>query len=158
MLGVPFRGRVLPCAGRTCSSRTLEGQGPSQHTEVEQALDALKDRLQGRALVFDRGFQNRRFFAWLQRLAIPFVARVRMKPHPLVLTTEDGKRLQPVLLRGETRVGRSISHHERLGLTLMGHWPEEMPEPLWLLTTWPDAQQALAWYLHRMKIEDTFRD
>jgi len=108
--------------------------------------------------VFDRGFHNRRFFAWLQRLAIPFVARVRMKPHPLVLTTADGERLQPVLLRGETRIWRAMTHHELQGLTLIGHWPEEMPEPLWLLTTWPDAQQALAWYLHRMKIEETFRD
>ena len=92
VLGVPFRGRVLPCACRTFSARTLEAGAISQNLEVEWPLDALQDLLRGRALVFDRGFQNRRFFAWLQRLAVPFVARARMRPHPLVLTTEEAHR------------------------------------------------------------------
>ena len=38
VLGVPFRGRVLPCAWRTFSSRTLEAGATSQNLEVERIL------------------------------------------------------------------------------------------------------------------------
>ena len=157
LLGLPFRGRVLPCGWWTYSSKTLEEEASSQNLEVQRFLEDLRALLQGRPLVADRGFHNRRFFAWLQAHGIPFIVRVRMKP-PLTLADAQGESLRPVLLPGQTQIWPSVRHHELEGLTLIGHWEEGRSEPLWLLTTWPDPQEALRWYRWRMRIEAGFRD
>ena len=157
LLGLPFRGRVLPWGWWTYSSKTLDEEATSQNLVLRRFLEDLRQLLQGRPLVADRGFHDRKFFAWLQKYGIPFIVRVRMKP-PLVLEDEQGTRLRPVLQPGETRVWESVRHHELEGLTLIGYWEEGWSEALWLLTTWPDPAQALAWYRWRMRIEAGFRD
>ncbi len=157
LLGLPFRGRVLPCGWWTYSSKTLGDEASSQNLEVRRFLEDLLTLLQGRPLVADRGFHDRKFFAWLQAHGIPFIVRVRMKP-PLDLTDAQGDPLRPVVLPGQTQIWTWVSHHELQGLTLIGHWEEGWSEPLWLLTTWPNPKEALTWYRWRMRIEAGFRD
>jgi len=158
VLSTPFRGRALPCGWLTYSSTTIAEEGSSQPQEVRRLLETLHALLRGRPLVADRGFHDRKFFAWLQQGGIPFIIRVKMRPHPLKLYDEAGNPLRPVLQPGESRAWLQVRHHELTGLTLIGYWKQGHAKPLWLLTTWPDAEQALKWYLQRMKIEESFRD
>ncbi len=66
--------------------------------------------------------------------------------------------MQPVVALWERRVWHQVQHHDLQGLTLIGYWTSSHTVPIWLLTTWPNPEQALAWYLMRMRIEETFRD
>jgi len=158
VLATPFRGRALPCGWLTYSSATIAEESTSQPLELRRLLEPLRALLQGRPLVADRGFHDRKFFAWLQQGGIPFIIRVKMRPRPLKLYDEAGNPLHPVLQPGESRAWLQVRHHELTGLTLIGYWKQGHSQPLWLLTTWPDPNQALKWYLQRMKIEESFRD
>ena len=158
VLATPFRGRALPCGWLTYSSATITAEATSQLQEVRRLLEMLLALLRGRPLVADRGFHDRKFFAWLKQGGIPFIVRVKMRSHPLRLQDAEGNLLRPVLRPGESYAWMHLRHHELTGLTLIGYWKRGHREPLWLLTTWPDAEQALQWYLQRMKIEESFRD
>ena len=71
VLGSPFRGRFLPCGYLTYSSKTINDEATSQNLEVQRLLDELKGLLQGRPLVADRGFHDRKFFRWLMAMRSP---------------------------------------------------------------------------------------
>ena len=156
LLGVSLRGRVLPWGGWTFSSRTLEQEATSQHRETQQAMERLQGLLQGRPLILDRGFHNRVFFAWLQQRGIPFIVRIRMGGQGLDIRDARGERLQPVVAPGERQVWREVQRHDLQGLTLIGYWASSHTAPIWLLTTWPNPEEALEGYLMRMPIERPF--
>jgi hypothetical protein len=50
-----------------------------------------------------------------------------------------------------------VFYRGKVFVNLVGIWYKGFSEPMWVMTNL-DAQQALAIYLQRMKIEEAFRD
>ncbi len=121
-------------------------------------MERMQGLLQGRPLILDRGFHSRAFFTWLQQRGLPFIVRVRIGGQGRDLRDARGERLRPVVAPGQRRVWREVQYHELRSLTLIGYWVSSHAAPIGLLTTWPNPEQALAWYLMRMRIEEAFRD
>jgi len=154
LLATPFHGRDIPCEFVTYSSRIIRQEATSRNRYHFQAFALLKELLGEKPLVLDREFSYQELLENLVAEQVNFVIRLNTKAslfdqesHPIVLN----------VLKGETRIVNKVFYRGKVFVNLVGIWYKGFSEPMWGMTNL-DAQQALAIYLQRMKIEEAFRD
>jgi hypothetical protein len=154
LLATPYHGRAIPCEFVTYSSRIIHQEATSRNRYHFQAFAGLKELLGEKPLVLDREFSYLELLENLITEGINFVIRLNTKAS---LLDQEG---QPVVLsvaKGETRILRRVLYRGKALVNLVGIWHKGFNEPMWIMSNL-DAQQALAFYLQRMKIEEAFRD
>jgi transposase len=70
---------------------------------------------------------------------------------------QEGKPVALTVKKGEKRILNKVFYMGKVFVNVIGWWQEGLSEPLWVMTSLP-AEQGLAIYLQRMKIEQAFRD
>jgi len=156
-LATPFRGRAIPFALVTYSSRTIAQEESSRNLYHNQAFAMLKAVIGDRPLVLDREFSYLELLLNLCAEEIHFVIRLKLGSHPPVFLDEDGQRVDLSLSPGEERVIRNVFYKGQVRVQLIGRWRKGFAQPLWVMTDL-DPQQGWAIYQARMKIDECFRD
>jgi hypothetical protein len=173
---LPWRGRALPLWASVCAGN-WQGLGTSrnhlEHTFIEAVTSALRAVRKEMRLVWiaDRGFARLSLLQFLASLEVDFCIRVNAKTKILwqgqkVLVRDLGVQpgqvlwLKGVIYRPE---GRPFERGG-IGVNLLVAWkraknqPQKGLEPWYVVTTLESAEQALAYYRRRMRIEEGFRD
>lgn len=91
LLAAPFRGRAIPLALFSFSSKTLNDTATSRNPLHLHALLSFQDLIGNRPVMMDQGFCSTPWLRHLKEGGMSFVVRQKMRPHP------------PVFLDGETR-------------------------------------------------------
>lgn len=157
LLATPFRGRALPFPFVTYSSRILSLRAESRNPYHLRAFAGVKALIGERPLVLDREFSYEWLLADLVAEQVHFVIRLNLGSHPPVLLDRRGQRFELVVAQGQTVTRRQLRYRGQVEVNLSGLWRPGLSEPLWLITDLA-PERALAIYLARMKIEQTFRD
>lgn len=153
-LATPYQGRALPCHFVSYSSKTINDEATSRNRYHFQAFAQIKELLGEKPLVLDREFSYLELMQALVTEQVNFVIRLKVGPH---FCDQEG---QPVFLsvqKGEKRVLNKVFYMGKVFVNVIGWWKAGLSEPLWIMTNL-SAEQGLAIYLQRMKIEETFRD
>lgn len=157
VLASPFRGRALPFSFVTYSSKTIAHTGQSRNRCHAQAFENIREILGEKPLVLDREFS---YLSLLQSLVdedVNFVIRLNQGSHPPHFTDPEGKPVLLKVLKGETRIEPHVFYKGEVEVNVIGWWRKGLKQPIWVMTNL-DPQLGLAYYLQRMKIEETFRD
>ena len=153
-LATPYCGRAIPCHFISYSSRTINAEATSRNRYHFQAFAQLKEWLGEKPLVLDREFSYLELMQALVTEQLNFVIRLKVGPN---FFDQEGN---PVILsvqKGETRVLNKVFYMGKVFVNVIGWWKPGLSEPMWIMTNQP-AEQGLAIYLQRMKIEESFRD
>ncbi len=138
MLGMPYRGRVLPSGYIVYSSHTINEALTSRNLEHERALDQLAAYLGDKPLLLDREFGYQGLLHGLLERGCRFVIRVRMNgqnaPH---FTDSEGRRIVPTVAREHRAYYHNVLYRGQLQMNLAGVWLSHMHEPIWLVTNLP---------------------
>ena len=156
-LATPFRGRAIPFALLTYSSRTIAQEESSRNLYHNQAFAMLKAVIGERPLVLDREFSYLELLLNVAAEQLHFVIRLKLGSHPPVFVDEEAQRVDLSLSRGEERVIHNVFYKGQVRVHLIGRWQKGFAQPLWVMTDL-DPQEAWAIYQARMKIEECFRD
>lgn len=157
LLASPFRGRALPFSFVTYSSKTIAQTSQSRNRYHEQAFENVREFLGEKPIILDREFS---YLGLLQAFAadqVHFVIRLNQGSHPPTFTDPEGKPVSLKVLKGETRIEPHVFYKGEVEVNVIGWWRKGLKQPLWIMTNL-DPQLGLAYYLQRMKIEETFRD
>ena len=118
------------------------------------AFAQVKELLGDRPLVLDREFSYLELLENLVLERVNFVIRLKVGP-----SFCDGEG-QPVALsveKGQTRILNKVFYKGKVFVNVIGIWQKGFSEPIWIMSNLK-AEEALAIYFQRMKIEETFRD
>lgn len=154
VLATPYQGRAIPCHFVSYSSAIIGAEVTSRNRYHFQAFAQIKELLGDKPLVLDREFSYLELLQALVSEQVNFVIRLKLGVH---FFDSEGK---PVLLsvkKGETRILNKVFYMGKVFVNVIGRWKEGFSEPIWIMTNLP-VEQALDFYLQRMKIEQTFRD
>ena len=154
ILATPYQGRAIPCHFVSYSSAIIGAEVTSRNRYHFQAFAEVKELLGEKPLVLDREFS---YLALLQALVIEevnFVIRLKLGAH---FFDQEGKRIALNVKKGETRILNKVFYMGKVFVNVVGWWKEGLKEPIWIMTNLP-AEQALAFYLQRMKIDQAFKD
>lgn len=159
VLSTPFRGRSLPFSFVVYSSRTIGAECTSRNQEHFRCFEAVKELLGDRPLVLDREFSYQELMEVLYIEQIQFVIRLNLgdqHKQPRVIDA-DGEPVKLFIKPGETVIRPNVYYLGTVKVNLIGYWRKGLSKPLWVMTTL-EPQRGLEIYLHRMKIEETFKD
>jgi Transposase DDE domain len=154
LLATPFQGRALPCGFISYSSKTIDDEVTSRNRYHFQAFAQLKTLLGDKPLVLDREFS---YLELMQALVIEkmnFVIRLKVGPN---FYDKEGNLVSLTVQKGETRILNKVFYMGKVFVNVIGVWKKGLKEPMWVMTN-IKAEEGLAIYLQRMKIEQTFRD
>jgi len=154
ILATPYRGRAIPCHFVSYSSAIIGAEITSRNRYHFQAFAEVKNLLGDKPLVLDREFS---YFELMQALVIEevnFVIRLKLGAH---FFDQEGNRVNLTVKKGETRLLNKIFYMGKVFVNVIGWWKEGLNEPIWIMTNLP-AEQGLAFYLQRMKIDQAFKD
>jgi len=154
ILATPYHGRAIPCHFVSYSSAIIGAEVTSRNRYHYQAFAEVKDLLGDKPLVLDREFS---YLELLQALVIEevnFVIRLKLGAH---FFDQEGKQISLNVKKGETRILNKVFYMGKVFVNLVGWWKEGLHEPMWIMTNLP-AEQGLAFYLQRMKIDEAFKD
>lgn len=154
LLATPFHGRAIPCHFVTYSSKTINAEATSRNRCHFEAFSEIKALLGNKPLVLDREFSYLELMENLTLEKINFVIRLKEGPK---FTDQEGKLVNLSVRKGETRIINKVFYMGKVFVNLIGIWREGFSKPIWVMTNL-EAKQALAIYLQRMKIEESFRD
>jgi hypothetical protein len=157
ILGMPFRGRAIPCGLVTYSSKTIAQQSDSRNQNHFRAFAALKDMLGERPLVLDREFSYLELMLKLVEEQINWVIRLNLRANSPKFYDGEGQEVALTLSPGETFIRNDVWYMGKVRVNLIGTWKKGLDEPMWVMTNLP-AKDGLRIYFARMKIEETFRD
>ena len=163
MLATPYQGRAIPCHFVSYSSTIIGAEITSRNRYHFQAFADVKKLLGDKPLVLDREFSYLELLQAFVVEEVNFVIRLKLGAHFF-----DGEG-QPVSLnvkKGETRILNKIFYMGKVFVNVIGWWKEGFNEPVWITpalapgasVTNLAAEQGQAFYLQRMKIDETFRD
>jgi len=153
-LATPYRGRAIPCHFVSYSSKTINAEATSRNRYHFQAFARVKELLGERPLVLDREFSYLELMQALITENLNFVIRLKVGPN---FFDQEGKPVALSVPKGEKRVLNKVFYMGKVFVNVIGWWQAGLSEPMWVMTNLP-AEQGLAIYLQRMKIEETFRD
>lgn len=159
LLSTPFRGRSLPFSFVVYSSRTIGAQTTSRNQEHFRCFEAVKELLGERPLVLDREFSYQELMEVLYIEQIQFVIRLNLgdqHKQPRLIDA-DGEPVKLFIKPGETILRPKVYYLGTVKVNLIGYWRKSLSKPLWVMTTL-EPKRGLEIYLHRMKIEETFKD
>jgi hypothetical protein len=163
ILATPYQGRAIPCHFVSYSSAIIGAEITSRNRYHFQAFAAVKELLGDKPLVLDREFS---YLELLQALVIEevnFVIRLRWGTH---FFDQEGKQVSLNVKKGETRILNKVFYKGKVFVNVIGFWRPGFNEPVWItpalapgasVTNLP-AEQGLAFYLQRMKIDQAFKD
>ena len=154
LLACPYHGRAIPCGFVDYSSRTINQDATSRNQHHFAAFGQVKELLGDRPLVLDREFSYLELLENLATEGVNFVIRLKVGPsfcdgagHPVALSVK----------KGETRILNKVFYKGKVFVNVIGVWQKGFSEPMWIMTNLK-AEDGLAIYFQRMKIEETFRD
>lgn len=159
-LATPFRGRAIPFHFLTYSSRTFEEQPSSRNLEHFKAIQAIRQLIGQRPIVFDREFSYRILLRSLVEAGVHFVIRLNMGAQPpcFYYDAEQKHSLRLMIAPiNKTRIYRQVYYMGEVCLNVVGIWRYGFTEPIWIMTNM-EPEAGLALYDQRMKIEICFRD
>ncbi len=156
-LAAPLRGRAIPFAMTTFSSKTLKDTGTSRNSLHIRTLLTFKDLIGNRPIIMDREFSYTTLLRHLKEAGMPFVVRLRMGSQKPVFLDSEGRRVHLVCSPGERVVFRGLWYRGEVEVHVIGVWEKGYGEPLWIMTTL-EPEEGLRLYRRRMKIEEAFRD
>jgi len=154
LLATPYHGRAIPCGFVDYSSKTINQDATSRNQHHFAAFAQVKELLGERPLVLDREFSYLELLENLVLEGVNFVIRLKVGPN---FCDGEGK---PVILsveKGETRILNKVFYKGKVFVNVVGVWHKGFSEPMWIMTNLK-AEDGLAIYFQRMKIEETFRD
>ena len=154
LLATPYHGRAIPCGFVNYSSKTINRDATSRNQHHFAAFAQVKELLGDRPLVLDREFS---YLELLQNLAVEgvnFVIRLKVGPN---FCDGEGKPVTLSVSKGETRILNKLFYKGKVFVNVIGVWQKGFSEPMWIMTNLK-AEDGLAIYFQRMKIEETFRD
>ena len=154
ILSTPFHGRAIPCHFVSYSSKTINTEATSRNQHHFEAFSEIKDLLGDKPLVLDREFSYLGLMENLVLEKINFIIRLKEGPK---FTDQEGKLVNLSIHKGETRILNKVFYMGKVFVNVTGVWKEGFRKPLWIMTNL-DAEQGLAIYSQRMKIEESFRD
>lgn len=154
LLATPYHGRAIPCEFVSYSSRIIQQEATSRNRCHFQAFGKLKELLGNKPLVLDREFSYLELLENLVIEEVNFVIRLNTK---VSIFDQEGQAVALNVAKGETRILNKVFYKGKVFVNLVGIWYKGFSEPMWVMTNL-DAQTALSIYLHRMKIEEAFRD
>jgi hypothetical protein len=154
ILATPYQGRAIPCHFVSYSSSIIGSEVTSRNRYHYQAFAEVKELLGEKPLVLDREFSYLELMQSLVMEKVNFVIRLKVGAH---FFDQEGKRVALSVKKGETRILNKVFYMGKVFVNLVGQWQEGLKEPLWVMTNLP-AEQGLAFYLQRMKIEESFKD
>jgi len=154
LLASPFHGRAIPCGFVSYSSKTIASEASSRNRYHFEAFAQIKALLGEKPLVLDREFSYLELLENLVSEAVNFVIHLNTNVN---LYDQEGKQVALSISKGETRILNKVFYKGKVFVNVIGIWRPGFSAPLWVMTNL-DAQQALAIYLQRMKIEEAFRD
>jgi hypothetical protein len=154
LLATPYQGRAIPCHFVSYSSKTINDEATSRNRYHFQAFAQIKELLGEKPLVLDREFSYLELMQALVIEQVNFVIRLRGGVN---FFDQEGKPIILSIQKGEKRVLNKIFYMGQVFVNVIGWWKEGLHEPMWIMTNLP-AEQGLAIYLQRMKIEEAFRD
>ena len=153
-LATPFHGRAIPCHFVSYSSKTINHEATSRNRHHFEAFAQVKELLGEKPLVLDREFSYLELMGVLVFEEINFVICLKEGPK---FTDQEGNLVPLSICKGETRIINKVFYMGKVFVNVIGVWGEGFSKPLWVMTNL-DAEQGLAIYLQRMKIEESFRD
>jgi hypothetical protein len=119
----------------------------------------VKELLGDRPLVLDREFSYQELMEVLSIEQIQFVIRLNLgdQHKQSRLIDADGEPIKLFIKPGDTVIRPNVYYLGTVKVNLIGYWRKGLSKPLWVMTTL-EPQRGLEIYLHRMKIEETFKD
>jgi len=152
MAAIGYQRRAFPLAFTPVSWGKLEGS--LNQLEEDMLLQVGSPNL---VVIADRGFGRVSLFRFLLERGWPFVIRIPGEG----MTEWKGRKLRVKdlpLKKGERHFLQGILYHqkEKVRVNLALAWEGE--EPWYLVTSLPEARQAIKFYAQRMWIEEMFRD
>jgi hypothetical protein len=154
VLATPYHGRAIPCGFVDYSSRTINQDATSRNMHHFAAFAQVKALLGDKPLVLDREFSYLELLENLVQEGIKFVIRLKVGPK---FCDGEGKEVRLSIQKGETRPIHKVFYKGRVFVNVIGVWQKGFAEPMWIMTNL-EAKEGLDLYLHRMKIEEAFRD
>ena len=154
LLATPYHGRAIPCGFVDYSSRTIHQDATSRNQHHFAAFRQVKELLGERPLVLDREFSYLELLENLVAEGLNFVIRLKVGPN---FCDGEGKPVALSVPKGETRILNKLFYKGKVFVNVIGVWQKGFSDPLWIMTNLK-AEEGLAIYLMRMKIEQAFRD
>src|SRR5512135_108359 len=154
VLATPFHGRAIPCGFVTYSSKTIDQEATSRNQYHCAAFAQIKELLGTRPLVLDREFSYLELLENLVVEKVNFVIRLKTGPN---FYDEVGNPVELSVPLGKTCILKKVFYKKKVQVNLVGIWKKGFSNPMWIMTDM-EAMIGLAYYLQRMKIEETFRD
>ncbi len=154
LLATPYHGRAIPFSFVDYSSKTINDEATSRNREHFTAFAQVKELLGERPLVLDREFSYLELLENLVAEGVNFVIRLKLGPN---FFDGEGKPVVLSVTKGETRILNKIFYKGKIFVNVIGVWQKGFSEPMWIMTNLK-AEEGLAIYLQRMKIEEAFRD
>jgi hypothetical protein len=154
LLATPYHGRAIPCGFVDYSSKTINQDATSRNQHHFAAFGQVKELLGERPLVLDREFSYLELLENLVLEGVSFVIRLKVGPN---FCDGEGKPVTLSIQKGETRILNKVFYKGKVFVNVIGVWRKGFSDPMWIMTDLK-AEEGLAIYLKRMKIEQTFRD
>jgi hypothetical protein len=154
VLATPYHGRAIPCGFVDYSSRTINQDATSRNQHHFAAFGQVKELLGDKPLVLDREFSYLELLENLATEGVNFVIRLKVGPN---FCDGEGKPVTLSVAKGETRILNKLFYKGKVFVNVIGIWQTGFSEPMWIMTNLK-AEDGLAFYFQRMKIEETFRD
>ena len=154
LLATPFHGRAIPCHFVSYSSKTINRDATSRNQHHFAAFAHVKELLGDKPLVLDREFSYLELLENLVTEGVNFVIRLKVGPN---FCDGEGKPVALSISEGETRILNKVFYKGKVFVNVIGFWRKGFSQPLWVMTN-IKAEDGLAIYFQRMKIEEAFRD
>ncbi len=124
-----------------------------QRKQVEPFAQ-VKELLGDKPLVLDREFSYLELLENLAAEGVNFVIRLKVGPN---FCDGEGKPVTLSIAHGETRILNKVFYKGKVFVNVIGVWKKGFSNPMWVMTNLK-AEDGLAIYFQRMKIEEAFRD
>jgi len=154
LLATPFHGRALPCHFVSYSSKTINRDATSCNRYHLADFAQVKELLGDKPLVLDREFSYLELLENLVAEGVNFVIRLKVGPN---FCNGEGKPVVLSVSEGETRVLNKVFYKGKVFVNVIGFWRKGFSQSLWVMTNLK-AEDGLAIYFQRMKIEEAFHD
>lgn len=154
LLATLFHGRAIPCHFVSYSSKTTNQDATSRNQHHFSAFAKVKELLGDKPLVLNLEFSYLELLETLVAEGLTFVIRLKVSPN---FCDGEGKPVALTISEGETHTLNKIFFMGKVFVNVIGVWQECFKEPMWVMTNLK-AEDGLAIYFQRMKIEESFRD
>ena len=155
-LATPYHGRAMPFAIEIFSSSTINEEVLSKNLIYDKFFGQIKELVGNKPLIFDRELCGESYLKMLIHHQINFVIRLNMKGY---IKDGEGKVLNEEFKRVPPGVARFYKgvYYKGIRVNVAVIRKKGEKEPIVVMSNL-HPKTALAFYLKRMQIDETFRD